>query len=78
MSTLLPVAWIIGPLLMGAPLAAPTDAPPVLQEVHDRAEQVRTMNPALSQGLMALPPPPTPRRFVGSVRCVYQTVLQQT
>jgi HEAT repeat protein len=62
-STLLPVAWIIGPLLMGAPLAAPTDAPQILQEVHDRAEQVRTMNPALAQGLMALQPLPTRARM---------------
>jgi HEAT repeat protein len=44
-------------------LAAPADAPPVLQQVHDRAEQVRTVNPALAQGLMALQPLPTRARM---------------
>jgi hypothetical protein len=62
-STLLPVSWIIGTLLVGAPLAAPADAPPVLQQVHDRAEQVRTVNPALAQGLIALEPLPTRARM---------------
>jgi len=62
-STYLPVSWILGSLLIGAPLAAPADAPPVLQQVHDRAAQVHTTNPALAQGLMALQPLPTRARM---------------
>ena len=44
-------------------MAAPADAPSILQQVHVRAEQVRTTDPALAQGLMALQPLPTRARM---------------
>ncbi len=63
MSTRFPVTWIVTTLIIGAPLAAPVDAPPILQQVHIEAEEVRAADPALARDLMALQPLPTRARM---------------